>query len=611
MYWRLCSYYYLLHKTLIFKKRLNMKKDIKYTWDLSKFCENKEEWFAGLEVAKEFVEKAKSYKGKLSDKKALLEFLNLEQEYAAIVNNLYMYASHNNSVDLKNPRWEEMLNLIEAVDSKHGIETSFSAPELLSYGEEYLKELIEDKTFEDYDFGFFKLLRSKKHILSEAEEKILTATSNFAGDFGKVFGILTDANIKFPDVENKSGKKLPLTNTNYSLYLESKDRILRKNTFEQLYRTYISFGETISANYIASLKTDWFYASTANFNSCLEMSLYPDNINPLVYNNLIENVHSNLKLLHKYFTIKKNSLGLSDFTYYDQFVKSKGLNKKYTFEQCIEVICQALAPLGEDYVALIRKSVKERWMDVFPKENKQSGAYQSDVYGKTPVILLNFKGLTDDVFTAAHELGHAMHSYYSNANNSMPKSQYTIFLAEVASTVNEVLLLKYLYNNAKNNTEKIYYLEQFLGMFKSTLFRQTMFAEFEDYAHKLIETNQPIRLDVLTKHYGELNKKYHGKALKHNKNIDFEWLRIPHFYSSYYVYKYSTGLTSAITLATNILNGTAGALEKYKEFLSSGGKNFSVETLKIAGVDLETSEPYETAFSQMQWALNELSKLNS
>lgn len=589
------------------KKRSQINE--KYKWDLTKFYHNDEQWYENVGKLKEMVNEFDKFKGKLNDPKALLEFFALSEKYYMLSSKLNMYASHNSNCNLSNSTYVEMENIISAVDNEQSVKTSFYAPEMLSYSEEYLNGLINNKKFEIYKLGISRLLRNKPHILSENEEKLLNASASFAGEFSKIFHSLSDVNLKFKNVLNSKGKELPLSQSKYSVYVHSFDRVLRKNAFKELYKQFISYCDTFASNYIASLKSDWFYAQSSKFESTLQQRLFPDNISLSVYENLINNVNNNLKLLHRYYKVKAKSLNLKDFTYYDLYVPATQLKQKYSFEEAMEKIYEALAVLGPSYVELLKRSVSERWMDVYPTEGKRSGAYQSDAYGTTPVVLLNFEGLTDDVFTTAHELGHAMHSYHSNESQPWTLAGYTIFLAEVASTVNEVLLLKYFYNNSKTKAEKIYYLEHYLQMFKGTLFRQTMFAEFEDYAHQLIEKNEPISKDVLSKYYENLNKKYQGKSVIHQKEINYEWLRIPHFYSSYYVYKYATGITSAICIASNIFNGVEGALEKYISFLRAGGSDFSVETLKKAGVNLETNEPYNVAFAEMKWALDEFENL--
>ncbi len=581
----------------------------KYKWDLTKFCKNDKQWYEMVEQLKQLVPQFSQFRGKLNQPEQLLKLYELEEKFYYISSKCSMYCSNNRNTDLSNSTYVEMENMLVGIEAKAGEETAYIAPEMLSYSEDYLKELIADPRFQSHAFGLQNLLRNKAHILSEPEEKLLSGSGVFAGEFSNIFHSLVDANMHFHSVANSKGKMLPLTLSNYSTYLNSTDRTLRKNAFLEIYKQFETFADTLSSNYIASLKADWFYAKSSKFESVLNQHLYPDNIPNSVYDQLVKNVNNHLPLLHDYYKQKAKLLGLTDFSYYDLYVSPAKLKNKVGFEQAINLLLTALKPLGDDYLELIKRSVSERWIDVYPNKNKRSGAYQSDAYGCTPIVLLNYEGLTDDVFTCAHELGHAMHSYYSNKNQPITTAGYTIFLAEVASTVNEVLLLKHLYHESKTKQEKLYYLDHYLQMFKGTIFRQTMFSEFEHYAHQIVEKNEPISKNVLNNYNEMLNKKYQGKAVKHQREINYEWLRIPHFYTPYYVYKYATGLISAICIASNIYNQKPQAVENYKQFLSAGGSNFSMEILKIAGVNLQTEEPYNIAFSEMKWAVNELKKL--
>lgn len=583
--------------------------DNKYKWDLTKFVKSDEEWYKLLEKLKTYSEKLASFKGKLNDKETLLQYFATAKEMSMLNGRLSMYAHHNNSVDLACATYIEMGNVLTGVQVSLSESMSFYAPEMLSYDDQYFAQLLQDDRFINHHFSLANLQRSKPHVLSDKEEKLITATGSFAGEFVDIFHALTDVNLKFNNVLDKNGKEKKLDIATYSVYMRSKDRVLRKNAFKEFYRQFVNFGDTIATNYIASLKSDWFYSKTSNFESTLASALYPDNVNQKVYDKLVYNINNNLPLLQRYFALKAKSLKLNDFSYYDMMVSSTSLNKKVEFDQGMAMLYEALSVLGKEYIQLLKQSVSQKWIDIYPNKGKRSGAYQSGIYGTTPIVLLNYKNQIDDVFTTAHELGHAMHSYHSDRAQPWELADYTIFLAEVASTTNEIILLKHLYKKATTKKEKLYYLEYYLQMFKSTLFRQTMFAEFEEYAHSLVEQNKPISKTVLSNYYGELNKRYHGKSVKHDKNIDSEWMRVPHFYNSFYVYKYSTGITCAITLASRIVNQEPDALNKYIEFLSSGHKDYSVEILKRAGVNLETDEPYNTAFEEMKWALDEMEAL--
>lgn len=589
------------------KKRSEIQE--KYKWDLSKFCASLDECHSAISVLESYAGKFASFKGKLKNRKKLLEWFELSNEFSEIADNVSMFVSANSDTDITNSEFVEIGNVLSGVFDKVSDSAVFFENELLSYGDNFLKKLINDENFKNHHLFFKELIRSRPHYLSEKEEKLLNGVSAFAGEFSQVFSVLTSANLKFNDVENEKGKKLPLTNSKYSVYMESKDRVLRKNAFTEFYKQYKGIEDTVATTFIADLKASWFYTKTSHFKSVLGTALFSDNLPQTVYKTLIKNIEEHLPLLHEYYTVKKRILGLKDFSYYDLAVPATNSNKTVTYEKAFDILKQALSVLGDDYVNLLNKSYNERWIDVYPTENKIDGAYQSGCYGKTPIVLLNYENKVDDVFTLAHELGHAMHTYYSNNTQPRELAGYAIFLAEIASTVNEIILLKHLYENAKTKREKIYYLEYYLQMFKGVLFRQTMFSQFEEYAHSLVQENKPISKTVLSNYYEELNKKYQGKSVKHHKNIALEWLRIPHFYRPFYVFKYATGITSAITIASKILNGEEGALSSYKEFLRAGGSDYPNNVLKQAGVNLESSEPYVYAFNEMKWAIDELKKL--
>ncbi len=588
------------------KNRKNISDEFK--WDLKQIFKSDEEFVKCLNGIEKDIQKLAAFKGKLENKKDLLKYFNEAETLSIKMEALSGYAYLKHSEDLEVGKYTKYLSDVSNVENKASVLLSFVEPELANLPNEYLNDLVNDKKFATHKLELEDLIRNKNHILNENEEIIMSKAGKFAGDFSDVFDNIDAIDVKFDDVIAKN-KKIALTNSNYRLLLESKDKNIRKQAFENLHHGYMNLANTIATNYIASVKSDVFFSDVYKFDSTLNMSLNGNNIPEKLYYNLIKNVDANLKYLHEYYRLKKKLLKLDTMEYCDTYVSLANLDVKYTFEQGKEILLKALAPLGDDYVELLKKSYTQGWMDVYPNKNKATGAYCLNVYNTHPYVMLNTVNNLDSVFTMAHELGHAMHSYYSSTSLPYSQSHYPIFLAEIASTTNEVLLLKYFYANAKTKQEKIYYLDKYLSMFKSTLFRQTMFSEFENFAHKQIENDISINKDTLVEYYGNLNKKYHGTAVKHCKEICYEWLRIPHFYSAYYVYKYATGITSAIVLASNILSNKPDALKKYKEFLASGGKDYPTNILKKAGVDLTTNEPYDIAFGEMKWALKELKKL--
>lgn len=587
------------------------RKDIdnKYKWNLSPIFKSDEEVYKSLENLKPSLQVLKNFKGKLGNKKDFLDFLELENKISLEFERIGVYAFLKHSENLEETKYVEMNNIIDAVAHKFEVETSFVEPELSNLDENILNSYLNDANFKDYHLSIKEIIRNKPHILSEQEETLISSVSKFAGEFSEIFDMFDCVDIKFNDAINSNNEKTPLTSANFSLLLENKDRNLRESTFKNYYKSFIDMSNTIATNYIANVKKDVVLTKLYKHNSTLEQSLFGGNIDKKVYNNLIKNVELNTPLLHKYYELKKKILKLDKFEYYDSYVSISDFEKNYSFEESVETVKQALKPMSENYVQLVDKALKENWIDVFPTKGKETGAYSIGLYGVHPYVLLNDVGNLNSVFTLIHELGHAFHSYYSDSSQPYELSNYPIFLAEIASTTNEVFLIKYLYKNAKSTNEKIYYLDKYLSMFKSTIFRQTMFSEFEDYAHNLIENDEAISKEKLNKYYGELNKRYHGNSIEHCNEIEYEWLRIPHFYNSYYVYKYATGLVSAINIANSILNNEPSALDNYMKFLKSGGSDYPTNILENSGVDLKTDKPYEVAFNEMKWALNELEKL--
>ena len=589
------------------KKREDIEE--KYKWDLTPIYKSDDEALVDMETLKDRLELVSKYKGSLGNIDKCLEFLDEEQATSKIFNKVGVYLLLKRSEDLEKTKYIEMEDMLSTLGQKYSVATAFSDSEILSYGEEYVMSLINDVRFNDYKLGFIELLRGRKHVLNEAEETIVSLTSKAMGQYNEVFENTNVVDMKFDPAIDSKGKKRELNHDTFSLYMEDHDRILRKSAFEKLYKSYMDRANIFASNYLGSLYADCFYSKVYKYDSVLGESLFSDNIPESLYLKLVEQVEKHTPLLHKYFKLKKKIMGVKSLEYYDLYVSICDYNKKFKYEEGVEVVKQAVAPLGQDYVALIDRAVRERWLDVYPNKNKDSRCYSCGLYGVHPYVLLHDTGDMESVFTLAHELGHAMHSYFSDNTQVYTLADYSIFNAEIASTTNEVLLLKYFYNQAKTKKEKIYYLDRYLKMFKSTIYRQTMFSQFEHFAHTKVENDEPLSKQTMVDYYAELNKKYQGPAVKPCKEISYEWTRIPHFYRPYYVYKYSTGLISAICIASNILNDTPNAKENYREFLKAGGSDYPTNILKIAGVDLTEDAPYEIAFKEMKWALDELENL--
>ncbi len=584
--------------------------DRQFKWDIERLYPSIEAWDNDLKKFKQMYPKIVKFKGKLGDPDTLLQAFMFEVEVEKFSEKLGVFIMCKVDENLAESMYKEKMAILTNEEVQYSVLSSFFNAEINTLPEEYLKGLIEDKRFVNYKQDLINYLRLRKHILPEAESRIASVLSSSRGSFSQIFSNFNDADLVFADITDSKGKKLPLILSNITSHLLNRDESVRKGAMTNMRAAYKKMENTIAETYIASVKQDWAYAQIHNYPSVLDSHLYPDSIDRKVYDVLMKNIETSLPRLHKFIGLRKKFLGVKTYNAYDKLLPLTSFNKKIKYDDAYEILFKALAPLGEEYVSLLRRSKEERWVDVYPNKGKKSGAYATGVFRENPYVLLNYSNEMDDVSTLAHELGHALHSYHSDRNNDYNNAQYTIFLAEVASTVNEVLLVKYLYKNAKTREEKIHYLDDYLNSFLSTVFRQAMFSMFEYKAHELMEKNEPISKDVLTQYYSSLNDKFY-KIKNINKYLDIEWMRIPHFYRSFYVYKYCIGYVSAVCLANSILNNKKDALKKYLEFLSSGGRYFSVDTLKNAGINLETDEPYKVAFADMEWAISELEKLKS
>ena len=570
------------------KKRSEIEE--KYKWDLSGYFKNEDEFQKEFENLKSKLNSYDIFRGKLNNEKTILECLKFDEQISKRLEILCSYANLRACEDTGNSESQERLNQVTSLATAFSANTSFIAVEIKKNPDKLLKKLEKESEYKNF---FKDILRNKKHILSEKEEKLLSLSGEFAGGFSSNFDFFDNADLKFPKVQDSKGNFHELNHSSYMKLLQSPDRILRKNAFITFNAEYGKFNNFLASNYISNIKAEVFYARASKYKNCLEKSIFLEEASQKVYDTLIKSVNDNIAVFYEYFDVKKKSQGLKEFALYDQYVKEKQIEKKYTFEQAIQIIKEATRPLGKFYGELLDRAVKERWIDVFPNVNKDSGAFSSGAYGKNPVLLINFMGDTNSLFTLAHELGHSMHTYLSDENNNFDQSSYTIFVAEVASIVNEMLLLKYLLGNATSVEEKIYYYDYFLSEFKSTVFRQTMFSEFEQFAHETFENDKPISANILNEYYYGLNKKYFGEKVKLVDEIKYEWSRIPHFYNSYYVYKYAIGMISALYLTENIIPTNP---DKYINFLKSGSRKGPIELLFDAGVDLEKQDVFNRAF---------------
>ena len=581
----------------------------RYKWKVSHIVENDEVWNEKFQAIVAEFQILPTYKGKLGDDATLLEFLKKQDELTIELIKLYLYAHMNSDADTRDDNYQQMQRRIQSALVMISSSLSFVETEICLRSEEQLLALSEKPEFSDYSYMLEKLAKDKKHVLSEEVEKVLADVGSFSGGFREAFSMFDNADVKFKKI-TIDGVETEMSHGVYGYALQCADQATRQAAFESMFGAYKDHINTIAALYGNHVKKDAFYAKTKKYDSCLSMALEQNDVDPAAYENLIKTVDENCKYMHKYMAFRKKALGVEKLNMWDLHTSIvKDVDIAVPYEKAYKMVKEALKPLGEEYQGLLTEAYENGWIDVCETKGKRSGAYSTSTYGCHPFVLLNYQQTSHDIFTIAHELGHAMHSHYSQENQPFSKSDYVIFVAEIASTVNEVLMLKYLISKTKDMEMKKYLLSYYLDMFRTTLFRQTMFAEFELEAHKLAEADAPITANALSEIYYNLNKKYYGKAVTHNDLIRYEWARIPHFYTSFYVYQYATGITAAISIANNILKNGEKAFKGYKQFLSAGGSMPPIEILKLAGVDLTTEEPFKVAMKEFKDTLNELIKI--
>lgn len=581
----------------------------RYKWKVSHIVENDEVWNEKFQAIVAEFQILPTYKGKLGDDATLLEFLKKQDELTIELIKLYLYAHMNSDADTRDDNYQQMQRRIQSALVMISSSLSFVETEICLRSEEQLLALSKQPEFSDYSYMLEKLAKDKKHVLSEEVEKVLADVGSFSGGFREAFSMFDNADVKFKKI-TIDGVETEMSHGVYGYALQCADQATRQAAFESMFGAYKDHINTIAALYGNHVKKDAFYAKTKKYDSCLSMALEQNDVDPAAYENLIKTVDENCKYMHKYMAFRKKALGVEKLNMWDLHTSIvKDVDIAVPYEKAYKMVKEALKSLGEEYQGLLTEAYENGWIDVCETKGKRSGAYSTSTYGCHPFVLLNYQQTSHDIFTIAHELGHAMHSHYSQENQPFSKSDYVIFVAEIASTVNEVLMLKYLISKTKDVEMKKYLLSYYLDMFRTTLFRQTMFAEFELEAHKLAEADAPITANALSEIYYNLNKKYYGKAVTHNDLIRYEWARIPHFYTSFYVYQYATGITAAISIANNILKNGEKAFKGYKQFLSAGGSMPPIEILKLAGVDLTTEEPFKVAMKEFKDTLNELIKI--
>lgn len=583
----------------------------KYKWKLSDIFSSETEWEDTIKQIEKNIDDLTSYKGKLGTSASnLLNFLDLKTETSYLYEKVAVYARMQEDENTKDAKRQASVQKLSPIGLKYSSGLSFFTNELLSIDENIMTSFFElEEKLRFYKPYLDEILRSKQHILSPEKEEVLSQTGLlYSAD--DTFKKLNNADITFEPIVDEDGTVLPLTNGTYSTYLNSPKRSIRKQAFQNIYKAYGGLKNTIASTMLGNIKKDVFYSKIRNYPSSLESALFDDNVSLEVYENLINTVKKNTAPMHKYVELRKKLLGVDELHMYDMYVPLvNGFDKKISYENAYDTMKEALAVLGEEYVGLLEEARINGWIDVYETDGKRGGAYSWGPYGTHPYVLLNHKDNLDSMFTLAHEMGHALHSAYSDKHLPYLYAGYSIFVAEVASTVNEVLLMHYLLNNSEDKEMKIYLINEFLDKFKSTLYRQTQFAEFEKITHEKVEKDEPLTGEDMNEIYGALNREYYGDGVVHDEEIQLEWSRIPHFYNAFYVYQYATGFSAAIAIAERILTKGQPAVDDYLAFLKSGGSDYPIELLKIAGVDMSSPKPVEDALAYFTQLVDELEEL--
>ena len=576
------------------------------TWNMQDLYATEELFQEDAEKLACMTEEFSSMKGTLGKgEQELQKALQLYEHMNEVFESLYVYAFQKYHEDTTNPKYQQMSGEMQIIATNLSQAVSWMEPELLSLPE----KAFEGEKLEKYRRFILQIVRKKAHVLDDEKEALLARAGELGQSPSNIFSMFNNADIRFPEVEDAKGTKRMLTVGNYISYMQSKDRVLRKNAFEALYSVYGQFINTLAATFYANLKQADFFAKEHRYQNAMECSLDTGNIPVAVYKNLVQAVNDRLPLMHRYVRLRKKLLGLEELHMYDVYAPMVEVpDQTYSFEEAKQIVKAALAPLGEDYQKVLQQGFDNRWIDVYENKGKRTGAYSWTAYGTHPYVLLNYHGTLDDVFTLAHEMGHALHSWYSNENQPYLYAGYLIFVAEVASTCNEALLIHDLLERSKDKKERMYLINHFLEQFKGTMYRQTMFAEFEMITHGVVEQGGMLTAEQINGIYLNLNKKYFGEDMVSDGQIAYEWARIPHFYTPFYVYQYATGFAAAIAISSKILAGEPGIVEKYKKFLSGGCSMDPIDLLKICGVDMSSPEPVHEALDVFEKYLEEMER---
>ena len=594
-----------------------LRKDqkVENTWDLESMFKTNEDFWNQFKEVEKLIPEIKNYRGKVKEgAKALLEVFKVEGDMSLKMEQLTIYAFLRKDQDSTNAEYGEIYAKTMNLNSKFDAEWSFLKPELLSIEEEVLLEYVEElEDLKVYKFKLEKLNKKRPHTLDAEQERIVAMAAEALDASDETFSALNNADVKFEEVEDKDGNKHTLTHGTYGTYMESPDRVLRKNTFHALYNYFKKHNNTLASTLSGNLKKKKYYADVHKYSSTRNNALSNNLIPEEVYDNLVTVVNKKIPALQRYYNLHKRAKGFEDFRLYDRSVSMvKGEPLKFTFEEARDIVLEAVKPMGEEYVNDMKKAFTERWIDVYPNKGKRSGAYSWGGYTTKPFVLLNFDGTLNDVYTLIHELGHSMHSYYTRKNQPYVYGDYSIFVAEVASTCNEALLTEYLYNKFEKEDNKngmLRVLNQALSGFTATVYRQTQFAEFEHKINQHLQNGGALTAEYFNTEYFNLIKKYYGDVFTYDEDIKYEWSRVPHFYYNYYVYQYATGYSAAQALSKLILEDSKNAKVYIDEFLSKGCSNYPIEVLKNAGVDMSKPEPIELALQDFEEKIEKFEKL--
>lgn len=585
---------------------------IEDTWDLTYLFESDDQWTAECENVEKQIERYLSFAGKLGDgAEVLADCLQFDSDLERTCDRLANYAYLKSTQDQTNSTYQGFLAKYRNVATKAGEAASFIRPELLAIEDDQMKSYLEAECLQKFKLLIERIVRYKPYTLSNREEQIIAMQGEMAGAAGNAFRKLNDADLKFGYVEDDKGQQVELSHATFAQLLQSPNREVRKNAFTQYYEQFGAHENTLAATLEGSIQKDAYYAKVRGYDSALSQALFSDDVPHSVYDNLIGAVKDNLPALYRYYDLRKRKMGLDKIHHYDTYVSILSeYEMSHTWDEAVEVVIESLKPLGDEYCEVLKDGLVGRWCDRYPNKNKQSGAFSYGIYDGKPYIMMNFKEeVLRDVFTLTHEAGHSMHTYYSAANQPYEYYNYSIFVAEVASTFNEQLLSKYLIDHAKDEKQKAYLINNQIDDIRATIIRQTMFAEFEKLTHEMAEAGEPLTVESFKTKYLELLKTYFGPEFELDDCLSLECFRIPHFYRAFYVYQYATGLSAAIALSRRVLSGEEGALTDYLAFLSGGCSKMPLELLKDAGVDMQSPEPVNAALTQFSELVDELDSL--